>query len=206
MSVGGSKENTMEKCNGIAVCEAVAIARGGFSERAEAHGKYHFEYIDAFDSRFNWEADIDNIVTTVGKNAMLDAALAGSSYSAVGPFMGLISSVSWSAVAAGDTMSSHAGWLEAGSGSNYPLLTARLTCNGGWSAASNGAKALATARSFTIGGTGGTVKGCFLVFGTGAVNTIGDTNGTLLSAGVFSGGDQIVNAGGTLNVTYSMSL
>lgn len=175
-------------------------------DKCKAHGRYHLEYIDAVDSRKNWTRDIDNVVTTAGKNAMLDAALAGSSYSATGPFMGLISSVGWSAVAAADTMASHAGWVEAGSGSNYPLISARLTCASGWSSASAGAKALSTARSFTIGATGGTVKGVFLVFGSGAVNTVGDTNGVLLSAGVFSGGDQVVNAGGTLNVSYSMSL
>jgi hypothetical protein len=196
----------MDRLHAIDGCSAQSIDRGDPSEKAKAHGRYHLEYIDKDDPRLNWQADIDNVVTTVGKNAMLDAALAGSSYSATGPFMGLISSVSWSAVAAGDTMASHSGWVEAGSGSNYPLLTARLTCAAGWNSAAAGAKALSSARSFTIGATGGTVKGCFLVFGSGAVDTIGNTGGTLLSAGTFSDGDKVVNAGGTLNVSYSMSL
>ena len=34
-----------------------------------------------------WEHHIDNVVVTVGKNAILTDALAGSSYSVTGPFM-----------------------------------------------------------------------------------------------------------------------
>jgi hypothetical protein len=119
--------------------------------------------------------------------------------------MGLISSVGYGAgPAAADTMSSHAGWVEAGFSTNYPLYTTpRKTC--AWSAAAAGSKALSAALSFPIITTGGTVKGAFLVFGSGAVSTINDTNGTLLSAGTFTGGDKIVGVGDTLQVSYSMA-
>jgi hypothetical protein len=186
-----------------AVRDFAAHAR---SERAEIHGHYHFEFFDK-DGVKQWEDDIENLVTTVGKNAALDAFLAGAAYTVTGPFLGLISSVGYGAgPAAGDTMASHAGWAEAGASTNYPLLTARLTMNGHWNAAAAGAKALTAALAFTIGATGGTVKGAFAVFGAGAVATLTDANGTLLSAGLFSGGDQVVSAGGTLNVSYTMSL
>jgi hypothetical protein len=119
--------------------------------------------------------------------------------------MGLISSVGWSTVNAADTMSSHAGWNEAGFSTNYPLYTApRKTC--AWIAASAGAKALSAALQFSIVTTGGTVKGCFIVFGAGAVSTIGDTNGILYSAGAFTGGDKVVSPGDTLQVSYTASL
>ena len=149
---------------------------------------------------------INNVVCTLGKNVMLDAALAGSGYSVVGPYMGLISSVSYGVgPAVGDTMSSHAGWVEAGSASNFPLYTTpRKTCV--WSAAGSGSKALSAALSFPIITTGGTVKGCFIVYGTGAVSTIADTNGTLYSAGTFTSGDKIVGVGDTLQVSYQTSL
>jgi len=111
--------------------------------------------------------------------------------------------VGWSAVAAADTMASHAGWTEAG-GSNAPTYTApRKTA--AWSAAAAGAKALSAVLSFVFTG-GGTVKGCFLVYGTGAVNTIDSTAGVLYSAGVFTGGDKVVVSTDTLNVSYTASL
>lgn len=117
--------------------------------------------------------------------------------------MGLISSTSFTAVAAADTMSSHGGWLEAGL-ANAPTYTApRKTA--AWSAASSGSKALSSALSFAITGTG-TVKGCFLVFGSGAVSTIDNTSGVLYSAGLFTGGDKAVVSTDTLNVSYTASL
>lgn len=156
------------------------------------------------DGNLKWEDTIENTVMTLGKNLALDTFLAGSGYTVTGPFMGLISSVGYSAIAAGDTMASHAGWAEAGASTNYPLYTApRKTC--AWSSAGSGSKALSAALSFSIITTGGTVKGAFLVFGSGAVSTIADTNGTLLSAGLFTGGDKVVGVGDTLQVSYTMS-
>lgn len=151
-----------------------------------------------------WQDVAPNIVTTVGKNLALDSFLAGSSYTVVGPFMGLISSVSYTAVALGDTMASHSGWLEAGA-TNAPSYTApRKTA--AWSAASSGAKALSASLTFSATATAGTIKGCFLVFGSGAVSTIDSTAGTLYSAGLFTGGDQPVVNGNTLNISYTASL
>jgi len=75
--------------------------------------KYQADY-DAIPRYPVWRDEVArNLVTTVGKNYLLDNGLAGSSYTAAF-YLGLISSTSYSAVAAGDTMSSHAGWLEAG--------------------------------------------------------------------------------------------
>ena len=184
-------------------CNDASIIRGsGLGEHAEAHGRYEVECIGA-DGKVKWCDTIENIVCTVGKNLMLDTALAGSAYTVVGPFMGLISSVSWSAVSAADTMASHAGWLEAGV-ANAPTYTGtRKTA--AWSAASAGTKSLSAALSFAITSSG-TVKGAFIVFGTGAVNTIQDANGTLWSAGTFGTGDKAVVNGDLLNVNYSTSL
>jgi len=181
---------------------ASLIRNSGHQEKAEAHGTYYVECIGA-DGKLKWADTIENVVATVGKNLALDTYLAGSAYTVVGPFMGLISSTSFSAVAAGDTMSSHAGWLEAGN-ANTPTYTApRKTA--AWSAASSGSKALSAALSFAITGSG-TVKGCFLVFGSGAVSTVDNTAGTLYSAGLFTGGDKVVVNTDTLNVSYTASL
>jgi len=184
---------------------ATAILGGGMSEQARAEGVYVVECFDK-DGNLKWRDTIENTVMTEGKNVVLDQALAGSSYSVVGPYMGLISSVSYSAIAATDVGTQINGtnaWKEAG-GSNAPTYTGnRKTC--AWSSASAGAKALSAALAFAITGTG-TIKGCFIVFFTGAVNTKDDAHGTLLSAGLFSGGDRAVLSGDTVNVSYSISL
>ena len=182
--------------------DASVVRGAGLGERAEAHGRYEIECIGA-DGKLKWRDTIENVVCTVGKNLALDTFLAGSAYTVTGPFMGLISSVSYTAVSAADTMASHTGWLEAG-GANAPTYTApRKTA--AWSAAASGSKALSAALTFAITSSG-TIKGAFLVFGSGAVSTIDSTAGTLWSAGTFSTGDKSVVNGDTLNVNYSTSL
>ncbi len=182
--------------------DASVVRGAGLGEHADVHGRYEVECVGA-DGRLKWRDIIENVVCTVGKNLALDTFLAGSAYTVVGPFMGLISSTSFTATAAGDTMASHSGWLEAG-GANAPTYTGNRK-TAAWSAASGGSKALSAALSFAITGTG-TVKGAFLVYGTGAVATKDDTNGVLWSAGTFSTGDKAVVNGDTLNVNYSTSL
>jgi hypothetical protein len=193
----------MEKLITTEKCEGAVLRGSSIGDLIGLKGKYYAKCIGP-DGKIKWEDTIENTVMTLGKNLALDTFLAGSGYTVTGPYMGLISSVDYSTIAAADTMSSHAGWKEAGSDVNYPLYTApRKTC--AWSAADSGSKALSAALSFPIVTTGGTVKGCFLVYGTGAVSTIADTSGTLLSAGLFSGGDKVVGVGDTLQVSYTMS-
>lgn len=144
-----------------------------------------------------------NLVPDIAARHALDNWLGGSAYTVTGPYMGLISSTSYSAVANADTMSSHSGWLEAGS-ANTPTYTGpRKTM--AFSAAATRTKSLSSALSFSITGTG-TIKGVFMVLGSGASSTIDNTGGTLGSAGLFSGGDQPVVSTNTVSVTYSIAL
>jgi hypothetical protein len=182
--------------------DACVIRGGGIGERAEAHGRYVIECVAA-DGKLKWRETIDNVVCTAGKNLALDTFLAGSGYTVTGPYLGLISSVSFTAVAAGDTMTSHAGWLEAGL-ANLPTYTGNRK-TAAWSAAASGSKALSAALSFAITSSG-TVKGAFLCFGSGAIATKDDTGGVLWSAGTFTAGDKAVINGDVLNVSYSSSL
>lgn len=191
-----------EKAPASAAVDATVTRQAGVEEVCQARGRFEAVCYGK-DGNEKWRETFDNVVTTVGKNLALDTYLAGAAYTVTGPFMGLISSTSFTAVAAADTMASHAGWLEAG-GANAPTYTGtRKTAV--WSAAAAGAKALSAALTFAISGTG-TVKGAFLVYGAAAVNTKDDTNGTLYSAGLFTGGDKIVSGGDTVNVSYTTSL
>lgn len=179
-----------------------SVSKGGaLSASVHASGVYTVECYGA-DGALKWRDEFPNTVTTVGKNLLLDTLLGGSGYSVTGPYCGLISSASYSAIAAGDTMSSHAGWLEAGSGNAPTYSGSRKTLS--FSAASSGSKATSSAASFSITGTG-TIKGGFVVLGSGASATVENTGGTLYSAGLFSGGDRAVINGDTVNVSYTAS-
>lgn len=194
----------MEKDNLAAGSDAnsSALLAALIAEQMNAKGVFVAECYDK-DGNLKWRDEFRNTVMTVGKNEILDKALAGSGYTVVGPYMGLISSASFSAISAADTMASHSGWLEAGNANAPPYTGTRKTAV--WSAASAGAKALSAALSFAITGTG-TIKGCFMVFGSAATNVVDATVGILLSAGLFSGGDRAVINGDTVNVSYSLSL
>ncbi len=171
------------------------------AETFSAKGSYNVSCYDS-EGVLLWNEEIKNVVCTIGKNLALDTILSGSAYTVTGPYLGLISSVSWTATSATDTMASHSGWTEAGS-TNAPTFASRGTAS--FSSASGGSKTTSTAVSFTMTGAG-TIEGCFLVYGTGAVNTIGSTAGTLLSAGAFGTGAQVVSSGNIVTVSYTLSV
>ena len=191
-----------EKMNAIDGVGASLMSVAGLGEQGNAEGVYTFKCFEYEGGPLLWESTIENVVCTLGKNLMLQSSLTGSAYTVVGPYMGLISSVSFTAVAASDTMTSHTGWNEAGS-TYAPTFAARIAPAFG--TASAGAISTSTPVSFTMTGAG-TIQGAFITYGTGAVTTLMSTAGTLLSAGVFTGGAQPVNSGNVVQVTYSLSL
>jgi len=192
-----------DKLNAVESANASISSLTGMGESCQAEGVYTFKCFEYEGGPLLWEDTVHNVVATVGKNLMLQTALTGSGYTVVGPYMGMISSISYTTgPAAGDTMASHGGWTEAGT-TNAPTFAARIAPSFG--TASAGAISTSSAVSFTMTGAG-TLKGAFIVYGTGAVTTILNTSGTLLSAGLFTGGDQPVNSGNVVQVTYSLSL
>lgn len=192
-----------DKLNALDGATISVASSAGLGEEAHAKGVYTFKCFEYEGGPLLWEDKIDNVVCTLGKNLMLQAALTGSGYTVVGPYMGLISSVSYTTGPdAGDTMASHGGWTEAGS-TNAPTFASRGTPAFG--TAASGAIALSTPTSFTMT-SAGTLKGAFITYGTGAVSTLMSTAGTLLSAGTFTGGDQPVINANVVQVSYSLSL
>jgi len=147
------------------------------------------------DGFVKWSDDIENLVTTVGKNFTLDTTLGNVAGGAV--VMGLKGT--GTAVVA-DTQASHASWLEVG-GTNAPAYTGNRPTPT-FSAAASGSKATSSAVSFSITSTG-TVAGCFINIGGSA--TKDSTTGTLFSAGDFSSSKSVVN-GDTIAVTYTATL
>lgn len=140
------------------------------------------------DGRKKSEDEARNTVVTVGKNFLNDTVFRGTSYTN-SPYMGLKGT---GAVAAGDTMASHAGWAEttAYSGTARVLLAV---------AAAVGGTSTVTPGTYAMTGTY-TAAGAFIV-STGTAH--GGTTGTLYSAGDF-GVTRTGGTGDTLVVTPTL--
>ena len=187
---------------------ASLIKHADFYEKIGMDGFYIAKCYDK-DGNLKWEDIIDNQVVQAGKILMLDTLLAGSSYTTVGPFMGLVNATP--TFSATDTFASHAGWTEnqnytyGGSAVRATVSFSAATGNNNGTAGSNiVTKATSAAVTFTFTGAGGTIAGCFIITGTGATNAFTNTTvGTLYSAGSFTGGNKTVAATDQLNVTYS---
>lgn len=144
--------------------------------------------IECFDRQGNlkWAEEVHNLVTTEGKNDIIDKYFKGSAYTAAW-YLGLAGT---GTKAAADTLASHAGWSEVTPyAGNRPAITWGTT-----SAGSNTASAVA----ITINASA-TVAGAFL----SSVNT--GTSGKLYSATDFSA-SRSVASGDTLNVTPTVSV
>jgi hypothetical protein len=164
--------------------------------------------VDCWDRNGNllWHETIENLVPTLGKNWILNSAYTGSAYTAA-EYMGLISSVSFSALAVGDTaaqINGSNGWKEVlNTGTNTPPYgTVRPTL--AYSAAASGAIATSAAASFVFTNSG-TVQGAFIVGGSGASATVGNTSGTLTNEGTFTTPQPVVSTN-TITCTHTLTL
>jgi hypothetical protein len=174
------------------------IAGSSAAESASAKGVYKIQCHDK-DGNLKWEDEAPNLVVNVGLQDMNAKYFTGSSYTAAW-YIGLYGAGASNTPAAGDTMSSHAGWTEvvAYSQATRPACTVGSPSTANPSVATNSA----SPASFSINGTT-TVGGAFLT----SNNTKSGTTGTLYSAADFSSpGDRAVVSGDTLSVTYTLSL
>jgi hypothetical protein len=159
--------------------------RSSVAERTSVFFTYDVECVGP-DGAVKWRQTFRNLVTTEGKNDIINKYFKGSAYTAAW-FLGLKGTGS---AVVGDTLASHAGWAEVTPYSgNRPAITFGTTSGG-----SNTANTV----SYSCNGSA-TVAGAFVA----SVNT--GTSGTLYSAGDFSGGNKVVSNGDTLNVTLTVS-
>ena len=181
----------IEKTNVGDICSAT-VGRGASHEEAMSlEGSYHIDCHDV-SGLLKWSADIENLVTTVGKNSTMDTMLGNVAVGAV--VMGLKGT---GTAVVGDTQASHT-WLEVGLANAPTYSGTRKTPTFG--AAAAGVKSTSSAVVFTMTGSG-TVAGCFINLGGSA--TIDNTSGVLFSAGDFTAGSKTVTSGDTLSCSYS---
>ena len=167
-------------------------------EEAKATGLFEIKCHDK-DGNLKWEAQSKNLVVNVGLQYMAGSALT-SVTQITSWFIGLYGAGASNTPAAGDTMSSHAGWTEVVAYSNATRVAATFVT----ATAANPSVVTNTASpaTFNINGTT-TVGGAFLTSGSAKSGT----TGTLFSAADFgSPGDRSVVNSDTLSVTYTFSL
>ena len=180
------------------VASSSLVAGGSAADSASAKGVYKIQCHDA-QGNLKWEDEAPNLVVNVGLQDMNAKYFTGSAYTAAW-YIGLYGAGASNTPAAGDTMSSHAGWTEvtAYSQSTRPACTFGTPSTANPSVATNSA----SPASFSINATT-TVGGAFLT----SNNTKGGSTGTLYSAADFSSpGDRSVVSGDTLSVSYTLSL
>lgn len=146
------------------------------------------------DGNLKWREVIHNLVVDEGLDYLLDAGLAGGSQTTTW-YLGLTEASP--SPAAGDDMSSHAGWVE---NENYDEATRQTWTPG--SVSSQSVDNSASKAEFTMDTDSDTVGGCFLC----SDGTKGGSSGTLYAVGAFTGGDKSVDDGDTLQVTATYTM
>jgi hypothetical protein len=189
---------TIEKTKATDVVTSGLTCNTKAGETAQATGVYHVECHDK-DGNLKWTAESKNLVVNVGLQYMAGTGLT-SVTQITAWYLGLYGSGATNSPAAGDTMSSHAGWTEVVAYSNATRVAATFAT----ATTANPSVVTNTASPavFNINGTM-TVGGAFLTSGSAKSGT----TGTLFSAADFgSPGDRSVVSGDTLSVTYTFSM
>jgi hypothetical protein len=174
------------------------IAGTKSGEQATATGVYYVECHDK-DGKLKWSAESKNLVVNAGLAYMAGTALTSVTQITTW-YIGLYGAGASNTPAAGDTMSSHAGWTEVVPYSNATRVAATFVT--ATTANPSVVTNAASPATFTINATS-TVGGAFLTSGSAKSGT----TGTLFSAADFAApGDRSVVSGDILSVTYTFSL
>jgi hypothetical protein len=172
--------------------DASARRRSGLSGEAGIQGRWSIVCRDRH-GKVKWTDVIENLVTNVGLNHLLDATLSAATQITTW-YVGLTDGTP--TTAAGDTAASHAGWTEV---TAYDEANRQTWTDGGVSGQS--VSNTASPATFTISTNSTTVGGAFLI----SDNTKGGTTGTLYAVGAFSAGDKSLDDGDSLEVTATFT-
>jgi len=178
---------------------ASLITNKGSAERVGAGGMFTVTCVGA-DGVEKWSDTFHNLVVNQGLQNMNQTFFVGSGYTAAW-YLGLVQGPgSGTTYAAGDTLASHAGWTELVPGTAYTGNRKTVTFGTATTADPSVITNSASPSSFAMLVNSTVVAGALLT------NAASGTSGVLFSAGDFTGGDKTVDAGDTLNVTYTFSL
>lgn len=168
--------------------EATIKRKGSESESLTLSGWMKVVCKDS-NGNVKWTDEGPNLIVNTGINYILGTAILDSATLYVG-----LTEAS-PTPAAGDTMSSHAGWAEA---AGYSEGTRPAWGQG---AAASQAVTNATAVDFTMSGADTSIGGAFIT----TDSTKDGTSGTLIAVKAFTGGNKTVAASDTLSVTYTVT-
>jgi hypothetical protein len=182
------------------MAESIQAGVGKTAQDQEKGGFGGVFTITCFDANGNlkWEDKFHNLVVNVGLQYLNDTFFDTLGYNAAW-FLGLVNGGTTPTYAAGDTLSSHAGWTELAAGTVYSGSRKSVT----FGAASLGDPSTITNSAspsvFNILASA-TIAGAFLTDASS-----GTSPGILFSVGNFTGGNKIVANGDTVNVTYTFN-
>lgn len=178
---------------------ASLVANKGSTESVGAGGVYTVTCVGA-NGVEKWSDTFHNLVVNQGLQDMNSKYFQASGYTAAW-YLGLVQGPgSGTTYAAGNTLASHSGWTELTPGTAYTGNRKAVTFGTATTADPSVIDNSGSPSSFAMLVNSTVVAGAFLC------SVASGTSGILFSAGDFTGGDKTVDAGDTLNVTYSFSL
>ena len=171
---------------------AGAMAGAGLNEGVTFDNTWRFEARDP-DGNIKWVEEVNNIIVNTGLDNILDEYYKGSAYTAAF-YVGLTDGTP--TVAAGDTMASHAGWVEVTAYDEAVRQDLTLGSVSSQSVDNTASKAV-----FTISADSTTVGGGFIATNS----TKGGSTGTLVGAAAFTAADKSLDDNDTLTVTVTLT-
>lgn len=174
------------------------IARPTSAETVGAGGVFTATCVGP-DGQVKWTEEFHNLVVNQGLQNMNQTYFNGSGYTAAW-YIGLVSGATSPTYAAGNTLASHSGWTELVPGTAYTGNRQTAVFATATTADPSVVTNSASPAAFPMLVNSTTVAGAFLC------TAASGTSGVLFSAGSFTGGNKSVDAGDTLNVTYTFSL
>ena len=175
--------------------QAGMVANKQSVDTVDAGGMYSVECVGA-DGQIKWVDTFHNLVMNEGVQDMNTRYFKGTAYTAAF-YLGLVTGPgSGTTYISGNTLASHAGWVE-----NTSYTGARKVVTFGTATTANPSVITnSAAPSSFVMSAPATIAGAFVC------TVSSGSAGVLFSAGDFTGGDKIVDSGDTLNVTYTFSL